>query len=114
MNEQLNIYLDDSLSWRRENARVEFNERRKAAKHAKWELIVHRQAIGFRIKNHDTVNDLFPIPPPLPELDINEIRMRDDNPNFELMDEGYEDDKRNYNEKKPDNLYERFIHSFRF
>ena len=115
MNELLNIYLDDSLSLkRRKDARIKFNECRNAAKHAKWELIVHRQAIGFRIKNHDTVNEMFPIPPPLPELDIDEIRTKSDNPNFESVDKEYDDNMRYSEREESSNLYERFIHAFRF
>lgn len=109
MKEQLEIYLDKSSSLkRRQEARIIFNERCVAAKRAKWELIVHRQAIGFRIKNHDTVNDMFPIPPPLPEIDIDEIEFI----NEEQIEENNNlrsSDKRCNNM----NLYERFIHAFR-
>jgi len=39
-----------------------YNMHRKACVHARWELIVHRQAIGFIVNNHKFVHDKFPIP----------------------------------------------------
>jgi len=41
------------------------NHFREKAKTARWELIVHRQAVGFIIDNHKIVCDKFPVPPPL-------------------------------------------------
>ena len=39
-----------------------YNKFRKEALHARWELIVHRQAIGFTVGNHNSVTRKFPIP----------------------------------------------------
>lgn len=44
-----------------------YNEHRKQAIDARWELMVHRQAAGFIIGNHEYVMKTFPIPPALPE-----------------------------------------------
>lgn len=38
------------------------NQYFKDAEKARWELIVHRQAIGFITQNHRFVHDKFPIP----------------------------------------------------
>lgn len=38
------------------------NNLRKDAMTARWELLVHRQAVGFITNNHKFVNDRFPIP----------------------------------------------------
>lgn len=42
-----------------------FNKHRNDATQARWELTVHRQAVGFIVNNHKFVQDKFPIPPPL-------------------------------------------------
>ncbi len=38
------------------------NQNRKDAMKARWELLVHRQAVGFITNNHRFVNEKFPIP----------------------------------------------------
>ena len=38
------------------------NRLRKEAVHARWELLVHRQAVGFITNNHRFVHEQFPIP----------------------------------------------------
>lgn len=38
------------------------NRLRKEALHARWELLVHRQAVGFITNNHRFVHERFPIP----------------------------------------------------
>mmetsp|Transcript_7341 Transcript_7341/g.17984 ORF Transcript_7341/g.17984 Transcript_7341/m.17984 type:complete len:614 (-) Transcript_7341:30-1871(-) len=43
-----------------------YNEYRKEAIHRRWELIVHRQAVGFIVGNHQFVMEKFPIPEALP------------------------------------------------
>jgi len=43
-----------------------YNELRKEAIKARWELLVHRQAVGFIVDNHNTVSRHFPIGGPLP------------------------------------------------
>jgi ribosome-binding ATPase YchF (GTP1/OBG family) len=42
------------------------NHYRQKAKHARWELMVHRQAVGFIVNNHNFVVEKFPIGDPLP------------------------------------------------
>ena len=37
------------------------NQYRKDAIKARWELLVHRQAVGFIINNHKFVHEKFPI-----------------------------------------------------
>lgn len=39
-----------------------YNTYRKDCVHARWELIVHRQAVGFIVNNHKFVHEKFPIP----------------------------------------------------
>lgn len=45
------------------------NNYRKDCIHARWELIVHRQAVGFIVGNHQYVTSTFPIGDALPEWD---------------------------------------------
>ena len=49
------------------------NDARKRAIKARWELLVHRQAVGFTVDNHTVVHTTFPIDDALP-LTIEEIR----------------------------------------
>ena len=49
----------------RESA-LRYNELRKRAEKARWELLVHRQAAGFIVNNHKIVHEKFPIGKPLP------------------------------------------------
>lgn len=58
------ILLDQSTT-SDENLRdvvTRHNESRELAKKARWELLVHRQAVGFTVGNHKYVMDTFPIP----------------------------------------------------
>eukprot|EP00536_Pseudo-nitzschia_multiseries_P008315 jgi/Psemu1/20169/gm1.20169_g len=43
-----------------------YNEHRERCLHARWELIVHRQAVGFIVGNHKYVTDKFPVADALP------------------------------------------------
>jgi len=43
-----------------------YNEHREKCLHARWELIVHRQAVGFIVGNHKFVMDKFPVADALP------------------------------------------------
>ena len=43
-----------------------FNSYRKEAIQARWELIVHRQAVGFTVDNQSFIMTKFPIDDPLP------------------------------------------------
>ena len=45
------------------------NEYRSQALEARWELTVHRQAIGFIVNNHNYVTEQYPIGPALPVPD---------------------------------------------
>jgi len=49
-----------------------YNDCRAQALSARWELIVHRQAAGFLVDNHNTVQRLFPIDDKLEPKDCNE------------------------------------------
>ena len=42
-----------------------YNKHRKDAEKARWELTVHRQAVGFIVNNHRFVQEKFPMPPNL-------------------------------------------------
>lgn len=44
-----------------------YNDARERAMKARWELLVHRQAVGFTVDNHSVVHTTFPIGEPLPE-----------------------------------------------
>jgi len=43
-----------------------YNEARERAIKARWELLVHRQAVGFTVGNHAYVHNAFRIPDALP------------------------------------------------
>jgi hypothetical protein len=47
-------------------AATTFNQYRADAVQARWELMVHRQAVGFIVNNHEYVQKDYPIPEPLP------------------------------------------------
>ena len=55
---------DRDAAWRTElNDRIgAFNREREVALQARWELLVHREALGFR-RNEELTTD-YPIPPP--------------------------------------------------
>jgi len=42
------------------------NDARKRAIKARWELLVHRQAVGFTVDNHSVIHTTFPISEALP------------------------------------------------
>lgn len=44
---------------------LSYNRYTKDAEKARWELTVHRQAVGFIVNNHRFVQEKFPIPPQL-------------------------------------------------
>ena len=51
-----------------------YNIHKKDAEQARWELTVHRQAVGFIVNNHRFVQEKFPIPSQLPlpyDMDVN-------------------------------------------
>ena len=50
---------------------IRYNEIRKQAIQARWELMVHRQAAGFIVNNHQYVMEHYPISEALP-LSANE------------------------------------------
>jgi hypothetical protein len=45
-----------------------YNDARQRAIQARWELLVHRQAAGFLVDNHNHVTKLYPIPGPALQL----------------------------------------------
>jgi len=45
---------------------IAHNEHRKQCLHARWELTVHRQAVGFIVGNHKFVQEKFPVGDALP------------------------------------------------
>jgi ribosome-binding ATPase YchF (GTP1/OBG family) len=66
------IHDDDSTKNMSDGEREEiemivtrYNNFRKQALQARWELIIHRQAIGFTVNNQKTVFDTYPIHEPL-------------------------------------------------
>ena len=62
---------NNCIESRRFNEALEFarrhNEARKRALKARWELLVHRQAVGFTVDNHTVVHETFPINGALPD-----------------------------------------------
>jgi hypothetical protein len=55
--------LETASDRRERGARVAtYNQQRQRALQARWELIIHREALGFR--RHDDVDRIHPIPPP--------------------------------------------------
>lgn len=49
-----------------------YNEYRAQAIQARWELIVHRNAVGFVVQNHSYVMQQYPIRDALPVGDVGE------------------------------------------
>ena len=47
-------------------ARAAFTAARSEAIRRRTELLIHRQAVGFKTKNHDMIAKFYPVPPPLP------------------------------------------------
>ena len=56
-----------------------YNEARERAIKARWELLVHRQAVGFTVGNHAYVHNVFRIPDRL------SVKLDELNPNYENM-----------------------------
>lgn len=52
-----------------------YNDARERAITARWELLVHRQAVGFTIGNYSYVHNVFPIPD---ALKIDDLMPNDD------------------------------------
>jgi hypothetical protein len=48
----------------RDQGAAAFNRERARALLAYWELVIHREALGFR--RHDEIARAYPIPPPMP------------------------------------------------
>lgn len=53
---------------------IRYNDARKSAIQYRWELLVHRQAVGFTVDNHSVVHKTFPIGEALP-VDMDEIKI---------------------------------------
>lgn len=62
--------LDDMKRTLREIA-IKHNEFHEEAHKARWELIVHRQAVGFLVRNHEIVLEKYPIGDKIPDLPKN-------------------------------------------
>lgn len=82
------VRYNECIEGRQFDAALEFaikhNESRKRAIKARWELLVHRQAVGFTVDNHSVVHETFPIHSALPDtLDALEAAQTIDN----LLDE---------------------------
>jgi len=60
-----------------------YNKARSRAIEARWELLVHRQAVGFTVDNHSVVHSMFPIGDRLPEdasaLETDDAKSTSDN-----------------------------------
>lgn len=56
-----------------------YNDARERAIKARWELLVHRQAVGFTVGNHSYVHNAFRIPDILP------VKLDDLKPNNETL-----------------------------
>mmetsp|Transcript_10087 Transcript_10087/g.15320 ORF Transcript_10087/g.15320 Transcript_10087/m.15320 type:complete len:214 (+) Transcript_10087:86-727(+) len=54
-----------------------YNEARERAIKARWELLVHRQAVGFTVGNHSYVHNAFRIPDALP-VNLDELKPNND------------------------------------
>jgi hypothetical protein len=52
---------------------IRYNDARKRAIQYRWELLVHRQAVGFTVDNHSVVHKTFPIGEAL-SVDMDEIK----------------------------------------
>ena len=64
-----------------------YNDARERAIKARWELLVHRQAVGFTVGNHQYVHNAFRIPDPLP------VKLDDLKPNNENMQQMKQSEK---------------------
>jgi len=98
MKEQLELYHkaleDDSDTTSLDAPHVlelaqKYNFYRKQAKTARWELIVHRQAVGFIVNNHNVVSDTYPIGPALPETleQVQALEQQNEGENNMMTDE---------------------------
>jgi hypothetical protein len=65
------VRYNECIEHKQFDAALEFanrhNEARKRALKARWELLVHRQAVGFTVDNHSVVHATFPINDNLPD-----------------------------------------------
>mmetsp|Transcript_2837 Transcript_2837/g.5910 ORF Transcript_2837/g.5910 Transcript_2837/m.5910 type:complete len:249 (-) Transcript_2837:728-1474(-) len=68
MEKELNLYTslvnedaDGKESASANESARRYNRLREDAKKLRWELLVHRQAIGFTVQNHKVVHDMYPI-----------------------------------------------------
>jgi len=60
------VNLPAAAARRRRRSAEAYNRHRASALQARWELIVHRQAVGFTVNNHGYVLESYPIPDALP------------------------------------------------
>ena len=71
-------YTTTSSENNKRNAAIRYNEYRNQAIKARWELLVHRQAVGFIVGNHTHVTNTFPIPDALPIPNTEEEEKQED------------------------------------
>ena len=68
---------------------IKHNEYHKEAHKARWELIVHRQAVGFLVRNHEIVYENYPIGDKILEKEgdqcRNEMGQTDEDLNFKTQ-----------------------------
>lgn len=73
MQEEHSRYIDSINNAAHDDAiqsAIRYNKARKRGINARWELLVHRQAVGFTVDNHSVVHKTFPIGEALPvEMD---------------------------------------------
>lgn len=69
-------YIQDSSFEEALQTAQRYNASRERAMKARWELLVHRQAVGFTVDNHSVVHSTFPIGQALP-VKLEEIRALD-------------------------------------
>jgi len=79
MEEERSQYLH-YLSIRAYEGAVEsanrYNDARRRAIKARWELLVHRQAVGFTVDNNSVVHTTFPIGEPL-HVELEDTKPKD-------------------------------------
>lgn len=80
---QYQKFIDDQAFQQALQSAEKFNYARKRAVKARWELLVHRQAVGLTVDNHRVVHETFPIPEKLPDT-ISELEESLDGRSAEL------------------------------
>ena len=66
MDQERHKYDNSTNNSEKNEFALAHNNYRKECLHARWELIVHRQAVGFTVGNHKYVMEKFPVLDALP------------------------------------------------